>query len=146
MCVSCFHLNYVVEHTKKDGSRSITLLFHHKSDFCGLFGNGLHRASCNAGSAIDASTYITFSLSIYHAESTDWAYINACATADAGFFINLNCHGVSPWCFALFCNLLAISQAKYLSLALSFCLGLVCHRCLSCCYLIRIGKIIILYG
>jgi hypothetical protein len=62
----------------------------------GLFGNGLHGTSSDAGSAINASTFITFSLSIYHAEGINRAHINACATADAGFFINLYCHGVSP--------------------------------------------------
>jgi hypothetical protein len=62
----------------------------------GLFGNGLHGASSDAGSAIDASAFITLGLSIYHIKCGYGANVNASAAANAGFFINLNCHGVSP--------------------------------------------------
>jgi hypothetical protein len=64
--------------------------------FKGLFGNSLHGASCDAGSAINASTFITYGLIICHFEGINGAHINACAAADAGIFINLYCHGVSP--------------------------------------------------
>lgn len=68
-------------------------------NFPGLFGNGLHGASGNASTTIDASAFITLSLSVYHAECADRTNVHAGAAANAGFFINFNCHGVSPWVF-----------------------------------------------
>jgi len=61
-----------------------------------LFGYSLHGASADAGSAIYAGCFVAFGFAVFHAESADGANTHAGFAADTGFFIDLDCHDLTP--------------------------------------------------
>jgi hypothetical protein len=82
----------------KKGGEAICLLHQNLVSVCLLADRG-NRTGGNASATVDASTFITISFAIYHAERSYGTYVHAGSATDAGFFINLYCHDKTPYFF-----------------------------------------------